>query len=68
MVIQSPFFDVSDPAERKGLEAAKLLAAKQGRRKQAAIALLEAIYNRYETSGELFSVNEITVFWSNSLF
>jgi hypothetical protein len=54
------YFDCSDPAERKALEAARLLAAKHGRRKQAIIALLEAIYNRYEASGELISASEIS--------
>ena len=54
------YFDCSDPAERKALEAARLLAAKHGPRKQAIIALLEAIYNRYEASGELISASEIS--------
>lgn len=54
------YFDCSDPAERKALEAARLLAAKHGRRKQAIIALLEAVYNRYEASGELISASEIS--------
>ena len=42
---------MSDPAERKALEAARLLAAKHGRRKQAIIALLEAVYTCYEQTG-----------------
>ena len=54
------FFDISDPAERKALSAAKLLAAKHGRRKQAIIALLEAVYDHYEASGELLTTAEIT--------
>ena len=54
------FFDASDPAERRALEAARLLAAKHGRRKQAIIALLEAVYAYYEANGELLSSAEIT--------
>jgi hypothetical protein len=54
------FFDVSDPAEHKALQAARLLAAKHGRRKQAIIALLEAVYDHYEDSGLLMTSAEIT--------
>jgi hypothetical protein len=54
------FFDQSDPAERRALEAARLLAAKHGRRKSAIIALLEAVYAHYEQTGELMSSAEIT--------
>jgi hypothetical protein len=54
------FFDQSDPAERKALEAARLLAAKHGRRKQAIIALLEAVYTCYEQTGELMSASAIS--------
>ena len=54
------YFDPSDPAERKALEAARLLASKHGRRKQAIVALLEAVYNVYEASGELLSATEIS--------
>lgn len=54
------YFDCSDPAERKALEAARLLATKHGRRKQAIIALLEAIYTSYEQTGELMSASAIS--------
>src|ERR1700709_461524 len=54
------YFDCSDPAERKALEAARLLATKHGRRKQAIIALLEAVYTTYEQTGELMSATEIS--------
>lgn len=54
------YFDRSDPAECKALEAARLLAAKHGRRKQAIIALLEAVYSHYEATGELLSASEIS--------
>ena len=53
-------FDQSDPAERRALEAARLLAAKHGRRKSAIIALLEAVYAHYEATGELLSASEIS--------
>lgn len=54
------YFDRSDPAERRALEAAQLLAAKHGRRKQAIVALLEAVYSHYEQTGELMSASAIT--------
>jgi hypothetical protein len=54
------YFDPIDPAERKALEAARLLAAKHGRRKQAIVALLEAIYNHYEATGQLMSASDIS--------
>lgn len=52
-------FDIADPTERRALEAARLLAAKHGRRKQAILAMLEAIYNRYEATGELMTPTQI---------
>ena len=54
------YFDATDPAERKALEAARLLATKHGRRKQAIIALLEAVYTCYEQTGELMSASAIS--------
>ena len=53
------FFDPSDASERRALEASKLLASKHGRRKAALVAMLDAIYRVYETSGELLSPAEI---------
>ena len=53
-------FDLADPAERKALEAARLLATKHGRRKQAIVALLGAVYAHYEQTGELLSAADIT--------
>lgn len=49
------YFDASDPAERRALAAAQLLAEKHGRRKQTIIALLNAVYQHYEQTGELVS-------------
>jgi hypothetical protein len=54
------YFDVNDPAERKALNGARLLAAKHGRRKQAIVALLEAVYTCYEETGELMSASTIS--------
>jgi hypothetical protein len=53
------FFDQSDPAERRALEAARLLATKHGRRKQVIVTLLESIYTYYEQTGDLLSATEI---------
>ena len=52
-------FDMADPSERRALEAARLLASKHGRRKAAILALLEAIYSRYEATGELMTPTQI---------
>lgn len=52
-------FDMADPSERRALEAARLLASKHGRRKAAILALLEAIYTRYEATGELMTPTQI---------
>jgi hypothetical protein len=49
------YFDKTDPAERRALEAARLLALKHGRRKQLLVTLLEAVYLHYEQTGELIS-------------
>lgn len=54
------YFDINDPAERKALNAARLLATKHGRRKQAIVALLEAVYMHYELTGELMSASTIS--------
>jgi hypothetical protein len=54
------YFDINDPAERKALNAARLLATKHGRRKQAIVALLEAVYMHYELTGELMSASAIS--------
>jgi hypothetical protein len=57
-------FDTSDPSERRALEAARLLAAKHGRRKQVVIALLEAVYNHYDQTGEVLTAPEISAFFA----
>jgi hypothetical protein len=52
-------FDISDPQEAAALAAAQLLASKHGRRKQAVVAFLSALYEVYETTGKLLSPVEI---------
>lgn len=52
-------FDVSDPNERRALEAARLLASKHGRRKAAILALLEAVLDRYEATGQVMTPTQI---------
>jgi hypothetical protein len=52
-------FDQSDPQERRALTMAKLLAGKHGRRKQAIVALLDAMYSHYEDTGELLTATAI---------
>jgi len=59
-------FDTSDPSERRALEAARLLAAKHGRRKQVVIALLEAVYNHYEQTGEVLTAPEISAHFAGN--
>lgn len=59
-------FDTSDPSERRALEAARLLAAKHGRRKQVVIALLEAVYSHYEQTGEVLTAPEISAFFAGN--
>jgi hypothetical protein len=52
-------FDKDDPQERRAMQMAKLLAGKHGRRKQAIVALLDAMYCHYQETGELLSATEI---------
>src|SRR5688572_8236985 len=52
-------FDITDPTERKAQKAAQLLAAKHGRRKQAIVTFLVAVYDHYERCNELPTPVEI---------
>lgn len=52
-------FDKDDPQEHRAMEMAKLLANKHGRRKQAIVALLDAMYSHYQETGELLSATAI---------
>lgn len=53
------YFDQNDPQEWRALEMAKLLALKHGRRKQAIVALLDAMYSAYQETGELLTATAI---------
>ncbi len=53
------YFDQNDPQEWRALEMAKLLALKHGRRKQAIVALLDALYSAYQETGELLTATAI---------
>ena len=53
------FFQSTDAGERRALEMAKLLAQKHGRRKAAIVALLDAMYQHYQISGEVLSSAEV---------
>lgn len=52
-------FDTSDPQEAAALAAAQLLASKHGRRKQAVVAFLSALYEVYQETGVLLSPVQI---------
>lgn len=60
------FDDLSDLTEQRALEAARLLAIKHGRRRQAIVAMLEAVYLHYERTGELLSASQIGIAIANS--
>lgn len=60
------FDDLSDLTEQRALEAARLLATKHGRRRQAIVAMLEAVYLHYEKTGELLSASQIGIAIANS--
>src|SRR5215207_893222 len=52
-------FDISDPREAAALRAAQLLASKHGRRKQAVVAFLSAVWEVYQETGKLLDPIEI---------
>lgn len=52
-------FDKHDNLERKAQEMSCLLASKHGRRKNAIVALLAAMYDYYEQTGELMTATAI---------
>jgi len=52
-------FDHHDPYERKAQEMAQILARKHGRRKDAIVALLAAMYDYYTETGEMMSPGTI---------
>jgi hypothetical protein len=52
-------FDRSDPKQKRALDMARLLASVHGRRKDAIVALLDAMYSIYENTGELLYAEDI---------
>lgn len=54
------FDNPNDPTDMRALAGAQVLAQKHGRRRQAIVAMLEAIYLRYEATGELLSASQIS--------
>jgi hypothetical protein len=52
-------FDRSDPKQKRALDMARLLASVHGRRKDAIVALLDAMYSIYENTGELLYSEDI---------
>jgi len=54
------FDDPNDATDMRALAGAQILAQKHGRRRQAIVAMLEAIYIRYEATGELLSASQIS--------
>jgi hypothetical protein len=55
------YFDSSDPREKRAMQMAQLLASKQpGKRKDAIVALFEAMFDFYEQTGEMMTPGTIT--------
>lgn len=52
-------FDLNDPQEQRALAMSQLLATKHGRRKQVIVALLDAMYQHYNATGEIMSGSEV---------
>jgi hypothetical protein len=60
------YFDKTDPQEARALEMSKLLAAKHGRRKDAIVALLSALYEVCESTGQILTPTDIINALNNS--
>jgi hypothetical protein len=55
------YFDSADPREQRALQMAQLLASKQpGKRKDAIVALFDAMFDYYEQTGEMMTSGSIT--------
>jgi ATP-dependent DNA ligase len=60
------YLDKNDPLEGKALAMSQMLAGKRGRRKQAVVALLAAMYDLYQVTGEMpTSADIMTALTSN---
>jgi hypothetical protein len=53
------YFDKADRHERQALQMAQMLAARRGRRKDAVVAFLSALYEVYESTGEVLDAYTI---------
>ena len=54
------FFDKSDPQQQAALSMSQMLGSKHGLRKEVIVALLAALYERYELTGELLTPIAVT--------
>ena len=54
------FFDKSDPQQQAALSMSQMLGSKHGLRKEVIVALLAALYERYESTGELLTPIAVT--------
>lgn len=54
------FFDKSDPQQQAALSMSQMLGSKHGLRKEVIVALLSALYERYESTGELLTPIAVT--------
>src|SRR4051794_31522502 len=55
------YFDATDPREKRAMQMAQMLAGKQpGKRKDAIVALFEAMFDYYEQTGEMMTPGRIT--------
>jgi hypothetical protein len=54
------FFDKSDPQQQAALSMSQMLGSKHGLRKEVIVALLAALNERYESTGELLTPIAVT--------
>jgi hypothetical protein len=54
------FFDKSDPQQLAALSMSQMLGSKHGLRKDVIVALLSALYERYEATGEVLTPIAVT--------
>ena len=54
------FFDKSDPQQQDALSMSQMLGSKHGLRKAVIVALLAALYERYESTGDVLTPIAVT--------
>ncbi|MEO8394261.1 MAG: hypothetical protein ABI700_14820 [Chloroflexota bacterium] len=54
------FFDKSDPQQQAALSMSQMLGSKHGLRKEVIVALLAALYERYESTGDVLTPIAVT--------